>query len=311
MPPWLTVLRSSDPAVPPGTDLVVPTEGFSLGGERSTLLQGPVSASGMFARLRPRDGGFFVEPAAGGQGMHVNGVRADARRLEPGDVFGTERFLFRFLERAWPGPLDLEREASLSEDDDAGWAVYADWLRERGAAQARLLERPADVTEHARWLWPLSTSLQDGAIDATFDRGRLSGLRVRDPWLTPAALVRRLAEVPLETRALRHLRWVSFPFVEGARLTDKLAGVGPVLAGLRAPLETLDLGACVKLADEVMPHEAWVALSRAFPTLRTTVAELVSAPTRVRLVPLGAAATRFASSMPLPLEDGDWVWFGC
>jgi hypothetical protein len=259
----------------------------------------------MFARVVPTGSGFVIEPATGGHGLHVNGVRAAVRTLAPGDVFGTERFVFRYLEAEWPGAFDAAREAALG-DDDTGWAVYVDWLREQGAQQVRLWERPRDVDEHVRWLWPLATFLQDGAVDATFERGRLCGLRVRDPWLTPAALVRRLEEVELEARALRHLAWVTFPFLEGVTMARKLASATRALLSLRAPaLETVALGESPGWADGVVEASSWQALRRAFPRLATTADALVSPVAPVRLVACGAAMDRLAASLPMELRAGD------
>jgi hypothetical protein len=302
--PWLSVLRSSDRAVPVGARLSLPEAGLSLGGDRSTLLVGPPGEPGVFARVLATSAGFTVEPASGGHGMHVNGVRAAARRLEQGDVFGTDRFVFRYLEADWPGAVDVARESSL-EDDATGWAVYADWLREQGSQQVRLFERAADVDEHARWLWPLATQLQDAAVDATFLRGRLDALSVRDPWLTPAGLVQRLTEVDAETRALTRLEWVSFPFLEGATLQQKLHAATTALTALRAPrLETVSFGASSRWSEASAEPSQEAVLRQAFPRLTTRASELVSALTPARLVACGATE-RFALSLPLELRLGD------
>ncbi|MBL8922089.1 MAG: hypothetical protein JNJ54_24780 [Myxococcaceae bacterium] len=302
---WLSVLRSSDPAVPAGARLSLPAAGLSLGGNRSSLFQGPPGEAGMFARVVPAPGGFVVEPATAGHGLHVNGVRAAVRALGQGDVFGTQRFVFRYLEADWPGAFDRSREASLG-DDETGWAVYGDWLKEQGAQQVRLLERPADVDEHARWVWPLATHLQDGAVDAIFERGLLHGLRIRDPWLTPAALVRCLGEVDAETRALRHLAWVTFPFLEGVTLPQKLNSAARALLELRAPsLETLHLGASPRWTEGVIDPSVWRALSRAFPRLSTPTNALLSPTVSARLVACGTAPDRLVASFPMELRAGD------
>jgi hypothetical protein len=304
--PWLEVLRSSDPRRPTGTSIPLPSAGLGLWADRGELLvQSPTDAAA-FLRVVPDGDGFRVEPGRGGHGMHLNGLRGATQRLHHGDVFGAQRFVFRFLETEWPGAVDLTHEAALEEADDAGWAVYGDWLEERGARQAVLVERPTDLDEQVRWLWPLAIELQDARVDATFVHGRLRRLLVRDPMFTPVMLSELLA-LEHETRALAHLSWVEPPWVPGQTLEEKaeVAARDLVALGRPAALSTLCLGAANGWPGRVDPT-VWRGMQRTFPRLTTTPATLFSVRGQARLVPLDEASRRSLGELGvLELHDRD------
>jgi hypothetical protein len=304
--PWLSVLRSSDPRRPAGASIPLPASGLGLWADRGALIEQPPSVSAAFLRVVPDGAGFRVEPGRGGHGMHLGGVRGATQRLQHGDIFGAQRFVFRFLETEWPGAFDLTQEAALDETDDAGWAVYGDWLEEHGARQAVVLERPADVDEQVRWLWPLAIELQEARVDATFAHGRLRALQVRDPMFTPVMLSELLA-LEHETRALSQLSWVEPPWVPGQTLEEKaeVAVRDLVALGRPAALITLSLGAANGWPGRV-DATVWRGMQRTFPRLRTTAATLFSVRGQARLVPLDEASRRSLGEVGvLELQDRD------
>jgi hypothetical protein len=306
----LTILRSTDAQWPAGRVVPLPEDGLGFWSVRGTLLTRPLSASEVFLRFIADEDGFRAEPGRGGFSMHVNGVRGASSRLAHGDVIGVERFVFRYQTHDWPGPFDAAREATLAEADDAGWAVYADWLVEQGSRQGALFTSEPDVDEQARWLWPLAIELQDARVDALFRRGRVHALTVRDPRLLPISLTEALA-LGEPVRALKHLSWLQPPQVRGSELEDKVAATLRDLAAIGTPpsLETVSLGLTTQW--EGLVDEASLSLVQTtFPRWSTTPASLLTTqrtPGEARLelispVPVlrGTDATK-----PLVLKEGE------
>ncbi len=272
----LTILRSTDAQWPPGRVVPLEVDGLGLWSVRGALLTRSLTSSEVFLRIVADGDGFRAEPGRGGFSMHVNGVRGASSQLAHGDVIGVERFVFRYQTHDWPGPFDAAREATLSEADDAGWAVYADWLVEQGSRQGALFTSEPDVDEQARWLWPLAIELQDARVDALFRHGRVHALTVRDPRLLPIALTEALA-LGEAVRALKHLSWLQPPQVRGANLEDKVAATLRDLATIGTPpsLETVSLGLTTHWEGRV--DEASLSLVQTtFPRWSTTPASLLT-----------------------------------
>lgn len=302
MSSFLTVLRSTDARWPAGRVVPLDVEGLGFWSVRGELLTRPLSSPEVFLRFIADERGFRAEPGRGGFSMHVNGVRGASSPLAHGDVIGVERFVFRYQTRPWPGPFDAAREATLADDDDAGWAVYADWLVEQGSRQGALFTTEPDVDEQARWLWPLAIELQEARVDALFRHGRVHALTVRDPRLLPVSLAETLA-MGAPVRALRHLSWLQPPQVRGADLADKVAATLGDLAAIGQPpsLETLSLGLTTHW-EGLVDEASLASMHATFPRWRTTAASLLTtqrAPGEARLelispvpVVFGADATQ-------------------
>ncbi len=315
-PGVLKVLRSADPRWPVGRVLTVPDAGCSWWVEAGALVEQPLEAPRACARLVPDGQQVRAQPGGGGHPMHVNGVRFAAQPLEHGDVLGVERFVFRFQTGDWPGPVDLAREASLAVTDDDGWAVYADWLTERGSRQAELLRGPIAVDEQARWLWPLAIELQDANVDLTFARGRITTLRVRDPMLLPFSLAEALALQP-EARALEHLSWVELPWVKGADVDQRLETVLQALMAVGFPrsLKTVHLGHAEPSRPTTLARQL-LRMKSVFPRLETTVDTLTTPearPVEVRFVVVDEAGDDVLEGVtrarPLVLREAASVAF--
>jgi uncharacterized protein (TIGR02996 family) len=317
MPGFLKVLRSMDPSLwPVGRAVPVPPGGLSLRGSRDALVEQPLEVSQASVRLFPDTQGVRAQPGGGGAPMHVNGVRGAEKPLEHGDVLGVERFVFRYQTGDWPGPHDLAREAALAANDDDGWAVYGDWLAERGSRHAELLRERVAVDEQARWLWPLAVELQDASVDLTFARGAISSLRVRDPMLLPFSLAEALALHP-EARALEHLTWVELPWVKGADVDQRLETVlqGLMAVGSPRSLKTVHLGPAESSRPTTLARQL-LRMKSVFPHLETTVETLTTPgprPAEVRFVVVDEAGDDVLEGVtrarPLVLREGASVAF--
>ncbi len=216
----------------------------------------------------------------------LNGERVQDAPLSHRDVLELPGGLvFRYLERP-----DVEAHSPVLEaqllahpDDDARWAVWADWLQEQGDALGeRVLARePFDPADTARLLGPLASLHARGRLELRWYHGLpyAGVVRQRDRWLeslpeTAAAPVTLLREA----RACRFLRALEVDvasFGSGAWVGEHLAQVLVVLAQGGWPLlETLQVGPVP--AGTLEPRHARLLdeVRAALPRLKVTAASL-------------------------------------
>jgi len=165
------------------------------------------------------------------------------------------------------------------------------------------------IDEQARWLWPLAVELAEARVEASFRRGRVHSLTVRDPRLRPVALANTLA-LGDAVRALRHLSWAQVPSVPSVDLEEKVEELLKELTAIGQPpsLEPLHLGLVSHWSARV-PDPVLTALRATFPRWSTPAEQLLGTmhrPGEARLELLGPAPVLLGGdlSWPLVLREG-------
>lgn len=274
----LEVLHAAEGRELPVRRVTLECEGVAIvvDGLRLSFQALPVDASAWASVARDGDGWRF-EPGRPAWVTHWNGRRGHGGRLAPGDVLKVNDVVLRYAEDEWPGPRDAAVEDALraAPADDPRWDVYRDWLLDRGSVLGERMVSPADVDETARWLWPLAMDVQDGLVDAQWERGFVRGLVVRG---ASQGLV-RLFEVLTACEALRGLRRLEVVGLQAPGGYQPEAQAKLVLGALRRAgglpcLETLHLGVVPSWdAADVAPSLA--AAKSVCPALVTTADSLV------------------------------------
>lgn len=207
----------------PGTRWSIPVGELkvALGRSRDCELVLPGSLIGdQHCVIEQLSGRWWVRHLGAPAPTRLNGRRVQDAELRHGDVLELPHgVVFRFLEREVVEVRDPALEAAIAQnpDDDSRWAVYADWLLERGDPLGRRLQSsvPEPLEEAGRWLGTLATHFVSGLVEVTWHHGLPRRVVVRQPhrWLeeprTPAAvelvlanpLCRFLEELEIDVRS--------------------------------------------------------------------------------------------------------------
>jgi hypothetical protein len=241
----------------------------------------------------PRRSSSATTPRASLSGVLL--ARGEVRPLQLGDTLYVHPGLALTVRAA---PMVTAREPGLEERlragaDDVTWAVYADFLEERGDALAGWLRSGPTATEdeRRRQLGALAESVRCGALDVRFDaRGLLEAAQLsrtavleapRLPWhLT------QLGALPV-ARFLSELRVALFtgPAPSGAAADAVAARVlEQVLAADFAPgLRRLGLGFVTEPREWPRTADAFERLCARAPHLERALGQLIRRVRRARL----------------------------
>lgn len=161
--------------------------------------------------------------------LEARGARQHRVRVAPGDTFtaGGESFTVVETSQSFARAVELEAALHDAPDDEARWAVYADWLLERDDPLARFTEVDSlDTLLLERRLRSLEVELKHGFIVGATFHGRSL------PAPSPAAVVRTLGGLPA-ARFLRRLH------VNAARTLMSFPGLPTPAEQLRTAVESI------------------------------------------------------------------------
>jgi uncharacterized protein (TIGR02996 family) len=205
---------------------LVPGRRISLAEERQVgVVLG--SAPGSFLRLEAdsvearhsliqfRHGRWWARNLSEESGTLVNGVAVHDAELRHRDVITLPGdIILRFVEREPASQSDEVMEAAIASapDDSGRWAIFADWLQERGDSLGERVLTPRTarrMPDDARWVGPWAHTYLRGDLDVQWSNGLARALTFRRLQLEdPLPPLVSMLEATLEAEEFRFVQRV-------------------------------------------------------------------------------------------------------
>jgi uncharacterized protein (TIGR02996 family) len=248
--------------------------------------------------IERRFGRWWLLDMGSSAGTFHNGSRVTNVELQHLDLIDVPSGpTLRFLERERTSPREPAMEAAIAEapEDEHRWAVYGDWLLERGAALGERLVSPRPE-HHGRWLGALAVPWARGDVEVAWRGGLPSRVVLRRLSRAPAPLLPRtllgLLAADEHFRFLQHLE-VDIESLVSALDWDPLLAEG--LQALEAApwplLRSIRLGPLTGVQASPRTDARLASLRARLPRLRAVPAFRFREPARLEVLSTPAPVT--------------------